>query len=97
MSTSHTHAKDWTKFLRLGIDYGTGYLKLSVQYIYPGRPKNTHDIENVSLEDYSDGFEIEQVGVWVNTSQSVHDENEGKLVWGSRNVARWLQSNPGGE
>jgi hypothetical protein len=68
--------EDWQEYIRLGIDYGTGYLKLAVQYIYPGRNENSQDINDVYLEDLNDIAQevaIEQVAVWT---------LERGLIWG---------------
>lgn len=63
--------RDWAEYIRLGMDYGTGFLKLAVQCIYPGREETTEDIFDVQLEDFNDegSVEIEQVGVWVETTK----------------------------
>jgi hypothetical protein len=79
---------DWQEYIRLGIDYGTGYLKLAVQYIYPGRNENSQDINDVYLEDLNDIAQevaIEQVAVWT---------LERGLIWGKRPVHRWIQEHP---
>jgi hypothetical protein len=80
--------EDWQEYIRLGIDYGTGYLKLAVQYIYPGRNENSQDINDVYLEDLNDIAQevaIEQVAVWT---------LERGLIWGKRPVHRWIQDHP---
>jgi hypothetical protein len=94
MSEPLAQDREWAKYIRLGIDYGTGFLKLSVQYVYPGRNETANDIYDVELEDFNDGsVEIEQVGVWINPSKSTHDF-DGKLVWGRRNTQKWLHAHP---
>jgi hypothetical protein len=94
MSEPPTHDREWARYIRLGIDYGTGFLKLSVQYMYPGRNETANDIYDVKLEDFNDGsVEIEQVGLWINLPKSTHDF-DGKLVWGRRNTQKWLHAHP---
>lgn len=92
MSGPHTHDHNWAKYIRLGIDYGTGFLKLSVQYMYPGRNELANDIYDVELEDFNDdSVEIEQVGVWINPSKPAKNFG-GKLIWGRRNTQKWLHA-----
>jgi hypothetical protein len=79
---------DWQEYIRLGIDYGTGYLKLAVQYIYPGRKESSQDIDDVCLEDLNDIAQevaIKQVAVWT---------KDHGLIWGKRPVQRWIQDHP---
>jgi hypothetical protein len=79
---------DWQEYIRLGIDYGTGYLKLAVQHIYPGRDENSTEIHDVCLDDLNNAAEevaIEQVAVWT---------LERGLIWGARPVKRWTEDNP---
>lgn len=98
MSEQLVYDSDWTKFLRIGIDYGTGFLKLSVQYIYPGRKQDSDDIYDVILDDYGDDkVEIQQVGVWVNTTGATRSGDDGELIWGRRNVARWRNTHLNGD
>jgi hypothetical protein len=79
---------EWQEYIRLGIDYGTGYLKLAVQYIYPGRNESSQDTHDVYLEDLNDIAQevaIKQV--------AIRTEDQG-LIWGKRPVQRWIQDHP---
>jgi hypothetical protein len=73
--------------VRLGVDYGTGFLKLATQYIYPGRRPNAKDIYDVRLDNFSSAaaVAIEQIAIW--------PQDEG-LIWGKRPVDRWIQRHP---
>lgn len=87
----------WNERIRLAIDYGTGYLKLAVQYIYPGRRETADDICNVCLDDHNDNkdVEIQQTGVWVYGDGT--DYKRGRLIWGRANVEAWLAKHPNQE
>lgn len=78
---------DWQEYVPLGIDYGTGFLKLATQHIYPGRRQNAKDIYDVRLDSFNcaAAVPIEQVAIWT----------EGRnLIWGKRPVDRWLRDHP---
>lgn len=78
---------EWQEYVRLGIDYGTGYLKLATQYIYPGRNDNATDIFDVFLDHHNSASSvaIEQVAIWPDGH---------RLIWGKRPVDRWNRDHP---
>lgn len=78
---------EWEEYVRLGIDYGTGFLKLATQLIYLGRRETAKDIYDVRLDSFNctAAVPIEQIAIWPDGRN---------LIWGKRPVDRWLRDHP---
>jgi hypothetical protein len=80
-------ASNLEELVRVGIDYGTGFLKLATQHIYPGRRQNAKDIFDVRLDNFNSAaaVAIEQIAIWPQNHS---------LIWGKRPVDRWIRKHP---
>lgn len=99
---SEPRTDDWEKRVRLGSvarlrtshDHGSGYLKVAVQYIYPGREETDDDVCDVTFGDHNcnDEVEVPQSLVWDHDSDT--DDKHEHVIWGQRQVDRWLRKHP---
>lgn len=79
----------WKEYLRLGLDYGTGELKIAAQYIHDGVTEATPPVEDVPMLGENRDRRIKQIGVSL-------DLDSTDIRWGDRSVNRWLGQNPEG-